>query len=300
MLEAEYGTDRLFWFDEHWADYDPLYLPEAGVRAAWYGLSEYPYVRVDGSRTHIGIDDCVGSYQSLRTLVEERLAETGGVSPVEITGRFLAYETEIHIEAAFRLDALTPLHDLHATMCVVEDSVLAWNEIFPRVARGIIYEPITLTLPGDVESVSVSIPTASDWNLSHIRALVFLQQTTDDKGIIQGALLRGGVSGADERRSESASLSMIASAAPNPFRSSTEIDLYLSPASADGEVRLEVLDPAGRRVRGPIVIAAHPGLNVWSWDGHDDRGGRVRSGVYFARLVTTQGGAVVRLVRIGP
>lgn len=298
MLELEYGTDRLFWIDEHWAGFDPLYLPEAEVRANWYGLSEYPYVRVDGSRVHVGIGSCTQTYVALRDLVEERLAETGGVSPVEITGGFIADPFEIHIDAAFRLVDLALLTDLHATMVVVEDSVPAWDEIFPRVARGIVYEPIELTLPGDVETVHISIPTGPDWNLHNIRALVFLQQTTGNKRIIQGALLSGVVSAVDTGLPGIAALSRIESAAPNPFRASTEISFRLTPAAAEGEVRLEILDAAGRRVRGRIDAARLPGAHVWSWDGLDDHTRHVQTGVYFARLRTIDGVSLRKLIRI--
>jgi hypothetical protein len=299
MLEGVYGQDRLFWWDEHWAGYDPLTIPEATDRAIWYGLGEYPYVRVDGSRVHIGIADCESTYQSLRALVEARLAETGGMSPVEITGRFLPAPSELRIDATFRLLDPAQLPDLRAIVVVIEDSVSVGDEIFPRVARGIVAQEIVLSQPGDVAVVHASVIPGQDWVVENARALVFLQQYTGNKQIIQGALLPGSVAVVDTDGSETVGLqSVIESITPNPFHESAEIRFHLTPAAAKGVVGFEILDPTGRRVLGPVVAPAGPGANIWRWNGRDQVGRRVQAGVYFARLRTEDGVSLGKLIRI--
>ena len=75
--------------------------------------------------------------------------------------------------------------------------------------------------------------------------------------------------------------------APNPFRSVTRIRFGL-PQS--GPTRLEVYDVLGRRVR-TLVDAPHlgAGFHVAIWDGRDEGGLRVASGVYFCRLRAADG-----------
>jgi hypothetical protein len=67
---------------------------------------------------------------------------------------------------------------------------------------------------------------------------------------------------------------------PNPSRGATRFALDL-PQS--GEVRLQIFDPAGRRVAvvfdGPLAAGRHTMI----WDGRLS-GGRVAAGVYFGRL----------------
>jgi hypothetical protein len=69
---------------------------------------------------------------------------------------------------------------------------------------------------------------------------------------------------------------------PNPFNPSTEIRFRLAEA---GEVNLEIVDLAGRRLRRLLgeshLEAGEQGI---VWDGRDDRGVSMTSGVYLVRL----------------
>jgi len=68
---------------------------------------------------------------------------------------------------------------------------------------------------------------------------------------------------------------------PNPFRSQTIID-YTLPES--GPVELVIHDPAGRRVRALYRGSEWAGGHKKVWNGRDDSGDPVSSGVYFCRL----------------
>ncbi len=70
--------------------------------------------------------------------------------------------------------------------------------------------------------------------------------------------------------------------APNPFRSRTSIQYRLAGAA---DFELQVVDMAGRSVRtlhGGVATAA--GMHSTPWDGRNDAGHPVSSGVYFALL----------------
>jgi hypothetical protein len=70
---------------------------------------------------------------------------------------------------------------------------------------------------------------------------------------------------------------------PNPFALSTTIGFSLG---APLPVRLTVHDPQGRRVRGLLAAGLAPGPHALGWDGRDDAGATLPSGVYFVRLET--------------
>lgn len=81
-------------------------------------------------------------------------------------------------------------------------------------------------------------------------------------------------------------------AAPNPSRGEVVLQWVL-PAS--GQVRLEVMDVAGRRVATLLDAEVTAGRHELAWSGQSAAGRPVSSGVYFARLVA---GGTARTARV--
>jgi hypothetical protein len=71
---------------------------------------------------------------------------------------------------------------------------------------------------------------------------------------------------------------------PNPFNPVTSIDYYV-PEGVRHEVSLIVYDVRGARVRTLVREALVSGKYTANWDGRNDTGQQVSSGVYFYRLV---------------
>jgi hypothetical protein len=69
---------------------------------------------------------------------------------------------------------------------------------------------------------------------------------------------------------------------PNPFNPATTIS-YVVPAGG-ADVRLEIFDLRGRRVRTLVDCFQIGGPQSVRWHGLSDEGERVPSGVYFYRL----------------
>lgn len=80
---------------------------------------------------------------------------------------------------------------------------------------------------------------------------------------------------------------------PNPFNPSTLLSFSLADA---GPVRLEILDASGRRVRVLTAAVLPAGEHRARWDGRDDDGRRMASGVYLARLRSPDGVAGRKLI----
>jgi len=74
----------------------------------------------------------------------------------------------------------------------------------------------------------------------------------------------------------------ISSIAPNPFNPQTVIRLA---ADDDVDARLVIYNARGERVRELHSGFLAAGEHAFRWNGRDDRGGEVASGLYFARLV---------------
>ncbi len=78
----------------------------------------------------------------------------------------------------------------------------------------------------------------------------------------------------------------LAHASPNPFNPTTAI-AFAVPET--GDVRLAVYDVAGRCVRELLASRLAAGEHRVVWDGRNDVGQRLASGVYFCRLKTASG-----------
>lgn len=85
----------------------------------------------------------------------------------------------------------------------------------------------------------------------------------------------------------------VLSNSPNPFNATTEIHIGLPHES---DVALEVFDVAGRRVAVRTLAHVSAGWRRITFDGRDDDGKPLPSGVYFARVNAAGGSATRKLV----
>ncbi len=72
---------------------------------------------------------------------------------------------------------------------------------------------------------------------------------------------------------------------PNPFNPSTEIKLALH---SDQQVRLDIFDVSGRKVKTLHDGKLHAGNHSITWHGRNDSGRSVSSGIYFAVITTDE------------
>jgi len=99
---------------------------------------------------------------------------------------------------------------------------------------------------------------------------------------MKGVVVVGTGSGASESPDE-AGVGPKLTSFPSPFRSSTTIS-YLLPKP--GPAAIAVVDATGRVVR---TLSVADRASSVSWDGRDDAGRALITGVYFVRLSTTSG-----------
>jgi carboxypeptidase D len=80
---------------------------------------------------------------------------------------------------------------------------------------------------------------------------------------------------------------------PNPFNPVTKLAVTVP---TRGPLAVGIYDLRGRRMRILLNTESEPGLHAVGWDGRDDDGVVVPSGVYFARAQTRDGVATAKLV----
>lgn len=73
---------------------------------------------------------------------------------------------------------------------------------------------------------------------------------------------------------------------PNPFNPTTTIQYSIPEGFSNREIRLVIFNVRGQVVRNiDLGINKVPGVYSYTWDGHDDRGVEVSSGIYLYRLM---------------
>jgi hypothetical protein len=179
-----------------------------------------------------------------------------GTTPVE--GSFFATETEpLCVTIRWVVPSLNQVAGFNVYRATAEDGP------FERVNPDV----ILAETPGDYVDKTVW-PGTTFWY--ELRAV-----TTYDTEEVVGSSLASVTTGGTL-------VTRLYPAAPNPFGSSTVIQLDV--ASVRGGVRLTIYDIAGRVVKTFDAGAERPGRYTVTWDGTNDNGQRIASGVYFCSM----------------
>lgn len=127
----------------------------------------------------------------------------------------------------------------------------------------------------------VASPTSPDWNDPGYDAptVYYRVSTLDHAGNESAAVAPGGVTAGPDASLPAAFA--LGRPSPNPFTGSTIMGFALPTAAP---VRLEVFDTAGRLVCTVLDAVFPPGEHQAVWNGADQQGRSVQSGLYFYRL----------------
>jgi len=130
------------------------------------------------------------------------------------------------------------------------------------------------SVPYDVENFGRSRPRICDFNGDGLPDIL----TGSVLGTVH--LLPGGEYIPDEVPEVGAARARL-SAWPNPFNPRTKLSLAVPEGGA--ELRLEIFDSSGRRMRVLAAGRMDEGRREFIWNGRDDAGHRLPSGLYLAR-----------------
>jgi hypothetical protein len=161
-----------------------------GARASGYGVSGIPHVRFDGKYAEIGSGDCLVSAEAYRSWIEQRLAETGGVSPVRIEGHCAISGSTLTISAVFHLLDPVALNNPRAILLVLADSLVHEGTTYDHITRIGREYPVVLEHPGSVAWVSTQMLFSPDRDIADFDFIALLQAGGGDQEIYQTARLR--------------------------------------------------------------------------------------------------------------
>jgi hypothetical protein len=84
---------------------------------------------------------------------------------------------------------------------------------------------------------------------------------------------------------------------PNPFISTV---VFVVNLEREADVRIDIFDLTGRKVRGLVAGRYSPGIHELTWRGRDNQGRGLAGGVYFARLSSEEETIVHKIYKSSP
>ena len=278
QLSQEY--ERLF--PVIWQLSDPQ-SPGAADRYNWYGGTEVPHAVFSGAYEIEGLydplNDYYGAYMTAYAL-ESQLeitmeAHRNGdgdmqlLATIEVTGNVVTNDNEV-----FFLVTQNDLSNYHGLVMAKTDN-----------------QPISLTGRTELEHV---FPWDNSWDELDMRGLIVVQ-SYDTGEVVQTQQAKITAVAVDDD-----DVQPVVGAAvrvwPNPFNPETTVSLSLSSEESRRPVSLAVYDVRGRKVRTLVDDEmVQPQASVL-WNGRDDSGRQVASGVYLAVLRTSQRNTASRMI----
>lgn len=146
----------------------------------------------------------------------------------------------------------------------------------------------------DATNWATGLRSESDFVIGPAGSLYWVRQFDDTFSGATGSLGRIRYTG-PPLSAASANGDIALSVSPNPSTGQARLGFALAQA---GNVRLEIFDLLGRRVRTLIDGPREEGRTEIVWDGSDERGGRARSGLYLARIHCNGRASTAHVLRV--
>jgi hypothetical protein len=152
----------------------------------------------------------------------------------------------------------------------------AFRYMYPDVQNG---TPISANY--GTEMVPVHCPLDGSWDYSELRASVYVRDMNSGETIQAATNFLTNIEDVTHTDGTVAAPFGLLGNHPNPFNPTTSIEYSLESA---GPASLLIYDPAGRLVRTVIEGVQSAGNHTATWNGVDDQGHTVASGIYLVRL----------------
>ncbi len=147
---------------------------------------------------------------------------------------------------------------------------------------------------GDQQNIGVTLEAGELPAGIYQAEVIVLNNAGESQAVPVSMEITGPPSAVDSERPDLPDLLSL-QAAPNPFNPRTRLVVAMM---SEGPFELSVYDAAGSRVRKLAGGYMQSGKYNYTWDGCDDRGAALSSGIYFARLISGPSTIIRKLVLV--
>ncbi len=270
---------------------DPFWLyntSQIQVRNSYYNNNYAPHAFIDGAI------DGGSSYGSWPGIVDGR-SLVNSILQIDLTGNYDENAREGEVTVSIYAEETPGVSNLKLRILLTESNLSygnkIWNQVFREMIPSTYGEPITIT-QGETLEYTYPFTTPSPLVGRNICVVAFVQSESN-REILQSAkewaseLVQTSIDDEIETPADFA----LGQNYPNPFNGSTNISFN----SEGGKTKLTVYDITGSLVKTLIDGSIESGSHSIVWDGKDDNGAEISSGVYFYRLSDSSGKNVRRM-----
>lgn len=283
-MQAEFG-EQLIVVNEH---QDDLFeIPWVAQRSALYGAGYMPHVRIDGKYAIRGAQNCSSAAAAYRSAIQHRLAQTNGLSPIQVAGAYMVGADSVRLTATFTLLDPVALQATRGFLLMLVDDMYWAGTYYDHVTQAASEQDFSLVHPGDAVTMTAVFARDAAWETDDIHCVAFCQQMCDSLDVHQTAWLVETSAGVpDDPVPIRAGLLR---ASPNPFPPARgPLTLRLGQSLAGRAA--EILDSRGVRVARLVPPRESGAAGVLRWDGRDAGGRPLPAGAYWIRLPRAETG----------
>lgn len=267
------ASQRFFYYPE-------TYAPDQGY-AHWM-----PTVWFNGIDEQTGVWSDIGYTQSVYTNKIEALQYIPTPLAMDLQVDYNAQTGTGTIQVDVIATEAIYYTDLHLRVGIIESEVVSGLKVYNQVLRDYLPAPVGTFFAiaeGDTFSHSEDFVIETGWNAAKCNVVAFVQNDAE-RMVLQ--CLQAPVTVGTPVDSETSVEALpencrLSQNYPNPFNANTEIR-YQTPI--DGHVTLRIFNTLGQGVRTLVDADQAAGRYDVIWNGRDDAGGMVASGLYFCRL----------------
>jgi len=259
-------------------DYETIF---SGGRINYYGVESFPTSIFDGVNIHGGGNENSSIYSTLLPLFEDRAATKTAMSlNVEDANR-----DDYALNVTVMQDGQIPEGDFKLHVAVNEFGIQqAWQNQtelnYVNRTMAPTHFGTNLDFVDGVAVAEVEFFNELAWNLDNCEVVVFVQNN-DTKEIWQATKFPMTDLNPVSAENNAPEMELKLGNYPNPFNPTTTISFNLPTA---GDVSLEIFNAKGQKVNTLINEAKAAGEHSIVWNGTDDRGGELSTGVFFYKI----------------
>jgi len=280
---------------------DPYANDSSNSRNNYYGVSGYPTGIFDGVLKQTG-----GQASVVYPPLYQQRSQVK--TPLNISIFGVEADSPTNYDVTIRLDKFAPIAQENLVLhLVLTESDIAYNwqgQTHLNFVNRMMYPtwlgtPIHLanTPNGRIDYV-LSMATDASWVIANCELVPFIQDL-DTKEIIQANKIKLIDMISPPVANDDAAVIPVGTRLtgnyPNPFNPQTTISYSLKEASA---LRIDIYNPKGQRVKTLVNEAKGSGKHTITWQGDDDNGRPVASGLYYYKMTADKYSSTKRMILI--